>query len=77
MGAGIVAEIGGIRKYTGKAALAKIAAWTHHQSGTFDGEETSLTKSGNKYRRYYLAEAANKVRMHSLQYRRHDQKQYT
>ena len=77
MGAGIVAEIGGIRKYTGKAALAKTAAWTHHQSGTFDGEETSQPKSGDKYLRYLLVEAANEVRMHTLQYRRHDQKKYT
>ena len=78
LGAGIVAEIGDIRKYTGQAALAKTAGltWTRHQSGSFHAEETSLTKSGNKYLRYYLVEAANKVRMHTPEYRRYYQKKF-
>jgi len=78
LGAGIIAEIGDISKYTGQAALAKVAGltWTRHQSGTFDPEETSLTKSGNKYLRYYLVEAANKVRMHTPEYRRYYQKKF-
>jgi len=78
LGAGIVAEVGDIRKYHGQAALAKVAGltWTRYQSGPFDAQETSLTRSGNKYLRYYLIEAANKVRMHTPEYRRYYQKKF-
>jgi transposase len=58
--AGIIAEIGNINRFDGQAALAKYAglAWNKHQSGTFDGQDTRLFKSGNRFLKYYLCEAA-------------------
>ncbi|OOR46561.1 transposase, partial [Bacillus pseudomycoides] len=35
----------------------------------FTAENTSLTRSGNQYLRYYLVEAANSVRRHAPEYR--------
>ncbi|PFY06395.1 transposase, partial [Bacillus pseudomycoides] len=35
----------------------------------FTAENTSLTRSGNQYLRYYLVEAANSVRRHVPEYR--------
>jgi transposase len=58
--AGIIAEIGDINRFDGQARLAKYAglAWRKHQSGTFEGQNTKLIKSGNRYLKYYLCEAA-------------------
>ena len=51
-------------------ALAKFAGltWHRHQSGRFEAEETSLTKAGNHYLRYYLVEAAQSLRVHNPDY---------
>lgn len=65
--AGIMAETGDINRFdNGQASLAKYAglAWSKHQSGGFEAANTKLILSGNKYLKYYLLEAANKVRMH-------------
>jgi len=61
--AGIVAEIGDIHRFKDHAALAKFAgiAWTKHQSGNFTAAHTHLIRSGNRYLRYYIMEATNKV----------------
>lgn len=58
--AGIIAEIGDINRFSNHAALAKYAgyAWNKHQSGDFEAQNTRLIKSGNRYLRYYLGEAA-------------------
>ena len=58
-GAGIVAEIGAIARFGSDDAVANYAglAWRIHQSGNFDTEDRPLTRSGNKYLRYYLIEA--------------------
>ncbi len=58
--AGIMAEIGGINRFDNQAQLAKYAglAWTQHQSGNFEAQITKLIKSGNRFLRYYLCEAA-------------------
>jgi transposase len=58
--AGIVAEIGDINRFPNHAALAKYAglAWTQHQSGDFEAQNTRLIKSGNRFLKYYLCEAA-------------------
>ena len=58
--AGILAEIGDINRFDSHAALAKYAglAWTQHQSGTFEAQNTRLIKSGNRFLKYYLCEAA-------------------
>ena len=58
--AGIIAEIGDIKRFNGQAGLAKFAglAWTQHQSGMFEAQHTRLIKSGNRFLKYYLCEAA-------------------
>ena len=58
--AGIIAEIGNINRFDSHAALAKYAglAWTKHQSGTFESQDSRLIKSGNRFLKYYLCEAA-------------------
>ena len=68
--AGILAEIGDISRFKDQAALAKYAglSWSRHQSGDFDADQTHLISSGNHYLRYYLIEAANKVRQHDPDY---------
>ena len=69
--AGIIAEIGDIHRFKSQAAVAKYAglAWSQHQSGRFEGEATHMIKSGNRYLRYYLLEAANSVRRYDSEYR--------
>lgn len=63
---GILAEIGDIEQYASHKQLAKLAglAWTENQSGNFTAIQTRLIHSGNRFLRYYLFEAADKVRMH-------------
>jgi transposase len=68
--AGLVAEIGGIQRFADEAALAQYAGlvWKAHESGTFQAEDTAMSKTGNAYLRYYLVEAANSVRVHCPEY---------
>lgn len=58
--AGIIAEIGDINRFPNQAALVKHAGlvWSQHQSGDFEVQNTRLIKSGNRYLKYYLCEAA-------------------
>ena len=76
--AGIISEIGDVNRFKSQASLANYAGlvWHTRQSGSFNAEETSLTKEGNKYLRYYLVEAANSLRVHNEQYRRYYYKKY-
>jgi transposase len=76
--AGIIAEVGDAKRFTGEAALAKFSGlvWNKYQSGNFDAEDTSLAKCGNFYLRYYLVEAANLLRMHVDEYNAFYQKKY-
>ncbi len=62
--AGIIAEIGDIHRFDSQASVAKFAGlvWTQHQSGEFEAEHSRMIKSGNRYLRYYLLEAANSVK---------------
>ena len=71
--AGIIAEIGDIHRFDSQAAIAKYAGlvWTQHQSGDFEAKRTHLIKSGNRYLRYYLLEAANSVRRCDSELRRY------
>ena len=71
--AGIIAEIGDIGRFAGQASVAKYAGlvWTQHQSNEFEAEDTRLIKSGNRYLRYYLLEAANSVRRCDSEFRRY------
>ena len=61
---GILAEIGSITSFSSNDALAKYAGltWRIKESGDYSASETNMTKTGNKYLRYYLIEAANSVK---------------
>ena len=47
-----------------------------YQSRSFQAEEHSMTKTGNKYLRYYLVEAASSFRVHNEEYKRFYQRKY-
>ncbi|ABO48637.1 transposase IS116/IS110/IS902 family protein [Desulforamulus reducens MI-1] len=76
--AGIMAETGDIQRFKDHNALAKYAGltWNQHQSGEFEAEDTSRTRTGNKYLRYYLIQAADSVRKHVPEYKDFYQKKY-
>lgn len=71
--AGIVAEVGNIHRFDDQAALAKYAGlvWQQHQSGNFEAQTTRLIKSGNRFLRYYLLEAANSLRRCDAEFKRY------
>jgi len=76
---GIVAELGDIARFEyQQAKVAKFAGfkWRKHQSGDFTAEETHLTRTGNRYLRYYFCEAANAVRMHDAEYAAYYDRKY-
>jgi len=69
---GIVTEIGDIARFDyNQAKVAKYAGlkWRKTKSADFQAEETRLTRTGNRYLRYYLCEAANRVRLSAPEYR--------
>jgi transposase len=76
--AGLIAEVGDIRRFAGDDGLARYAGlwWPRHQSGNFDAEDRALSKAGNTYLRYYLCEAANSLRVHNESYRRFYDRKY-
>ncbi|MGQ9825656.1 MAG: IS110 family transposase [Desulfotomaculales bacterium] len=76
--AGLIAEIGDIRRFPNDSALAKFAGltWRGHQSGDFEADDTPLTKTGNSYLRYYLVQAANLVRQSEPEYRQFYARKY-
>lgn len=69
--AGILAEIADINQFDSDSALAKYAGitWRKTQSGNFDADDTYMTKTGNKYLRYFIIQAANMVRQYVPEYR--------
>jgi len=71
--AGIIAEIGDIHRFDFQASVAKFAGlvWHKNQSGEFEAEHSQMIKSGNRYLRYYLLEAANSVRRCDSEFRRY------
>ena len=71
--AGIIAEVGNINRFKGQESLAKYAGltWSQHQSGTFEAQNTRLIKSGNRFLKYYLCEAANSLVRYDTEYRRY------
>ena len=71
--AGIIAEIGDVNRFQSQASVAKFAGlvWTQHQSGEFEAQDRKLIKSGNRFLRYYLLEAANSVRRCDSEFRRY------
>jgi transposase len=76
---GIIAEIGGIERFeSDQAKVAKFAGfkWRKRQSADFQADETRLTRTGNRYLRYYFCEAANAVRMRDVEYAAFYQRKY-
>ena len=51
-------------------AVAKIAGlwWPRSDSGDFEAQDRRMAKTGNRYLRYYLIQAANKMRQHIPEY---------
>ena len=76
--AGILSEIGDIRRFPDDDAVAKMAGlvWPRHQSADFDAQDRRLLRSANTYLRYYLVEAANAIRMHDATYRAYYDSKY-
>lgn len=76
--AGIIAEIGQIERFEDETKIAKYAGlyWRKHQSGRFTADDTSLSRNGNQYLRYYLVEAANSVRRHIPEYQEYYVKKF-
>ncbi|QTM98941.1 IS110 family transposase [Sediminibacillus dalangtanensis] len=76
--AGIIAEIGQIERFDDETKIAKYAGlyWRKNQSGRFTADDTSLSRNGNQYLRYYLVEAANSVRRQVPEYQAYYAKKY-
>jgi transposase len=76
---GIIAEVGDIARFEyDQAKVAKFAGfkWKKHQSGDFTAEETRLSRTGNRFLRYYFCEAANAVRMQDREYGAYYERKY-
>ena len=71
LASGILSEIGTITSFNSHDALAKYAGltWRVNQSGNFKSDNTRMTKTGNKYLRYYLIEAGNSVKNQIPEYK--------
>jgi transposase len=78
LASGILSEIGTISSFKSHDALAKYSGltWRVNQSGNFQSEETRMTKTGNKYLRYYLIEAANSVKNNVPEYKEYYYKKF-
>ncbi|BCJ86647.1 hypothetical protein skT53_16320 [Effusibacillus dendaii] len=78
LAAGILSEIGDIHRFKDQASLAKYAGltWSKHQSGKFEADARKMIRSGNRYLRYYLIEAANSVQRNLPEYRAYYQQKY-
>jgi len=78
LAAGILAEIGSIKRFDSNDKLAKYAGitWRQRSSGNYKAEETHMTKTGNNYLRHYLIEAANLVRNYCTEYKNYYWKKY-
>lgn len=76
--AGIIAELGDLSDFNNEAQIAKFSGiiWRIRQSGKFKSEETELTKSGNRYLRYYLIEVAQSLVMHNPDFIDYYKKKY-
>jgi len=59
-------------------AVAKYAGlwWPRRESGSFRGEDRRLSKQGNKYLRYHLVTAAERLRQHLPEYQAYYQRKY-
>lgn len=78
LASGILAEIGTIAAFDSHNALAKYAGltWRVKQSGNYSADDTRMTKTGNKYLRYYLIEATSSIKNHIPEYKEYYKKKY-
>lgn len=76
--AGILSEIGSIKQFDGDEALAKYAGitWRKKQSGSFDSDDTPMTKTGNSYLRYYLINSTTMAILHNPTYKQFYDKKF-
>lgn len=77
--AGLIAEIGDIKRFPHDDALASYAGlvWRFSKSGRNQlAEDTSITGAGDAYLRYYITESANLVRQLVPEYAAFYQKKY-
>jgi transposase len=74
--AGILAEIGDIHRFPDHNAVAKYAglAWSRRQSGQYESEDRHLIRTGNRYLRYYMVEAASSLAVHDAEFGRYYQR---
>ncbi len=77
--AGILAEIGDPSRF--EFNEAKVAAyaglrWPRSQSDEFEAEDRRMSRSGNRFLRYYFCEAAQLVRLHAPEYRDYYNRKY-
>lgn len=91
LAAGIAAEIGPLARFFAgekngrrknlrdvEGAVAKYAGlwWPRRESGAFRAEERRLAKQGNRFLRYYLVEAADRLRQHLPEYQAYYQRKW-
>lgn len=78
LAAGIMSEIGDISRFQKQESLGKMAGfkWKRNQSGKKESEDKAAVLSGNKKLRYYLVEAANRVRIHDPVFEAYYRKKY-
>ena len=71
-------EIGDIHAFHSADALAKYSGiyWNRHQSADYEAVDTSMSKTGNKYLRYYLIEATNSIRCYEDSFAAYYRKKY-
>jgi transposase len=69
--AGLLAEIVDIRRFAEHKHLAQYAGltWERRSTGNFVSQNTRLSKTGNKFLRYYLVIGANTLRQFNLEYK--------
>ena len=75
---GIIAEIGQIERFEDQTKIAKYAglAWKRNQSGNYESQRTPMSKSGNRYLRYYLVEVANSLKLREPVFKDYYYKKY-
>lgn len=77
--AGIIAEIGDPARFEyNEAKVAGYAGlrWPRSQSDGFEAEDRPMSRSGNRFLRYYFCEAAQLVRLHAPEYRDYYNRKY-
>ncbi len=77
--AGLIAEIGDpVRFDHNEAKVAAYAGlrWPRSQSDAFEAQDRPMSRSGNRFLRYYFCETAQLVRLHAPEYRDYYDRKY-